>query len=189
MPEPFPWSQLSLQPQITRPPAREQGSGRSEGIDLGITEESRVLTKSSELSAAPRKLQPRTDPRLGFDARLAAGGPRAARSAPRAQPVAEHASQAEVNPLSPPSSFRDAPGLDAGGPNSPGSGPGARLPAVPGRQQRPGPLLPGRGGEAVPCPRGRGYLGGKKERIIFSTSAMGGLPGASRRALGRPRAR
>lgn len=44
-----------------------------------------MLTKSSGLSPAPRKLQPRTDPRLGFDARLAAGGP------PRAQPVAGHA--------------------------------------------------------------------------------------------------
>lgn len=81
-----------------------------------------------------------------------------------------------MNPLSPPASFRDAPGLDAGGPGSPGSEPGV-------------PQLSGRAGEAVPSPRGRGYLGGKKEMVIFSTPAKGGLPGARRGALGSPGAR
>lgn len=70
--------------KLTRPPARGQGSGRLQGTDLGTSEESRVLTKSSGLSPAPRKLQPRTDPGWALlPGWLAAGG----RGLPGARPA------------------------------------------------------------------------------------------------------
>lgn len=86
MPEPFPWSQFSLKPQIIRPQPEDSGRG---GLKAQIWElpESRVLTKSSGLSPAPRKLQLPA----GLGCRAGSGGPQAARSPPRAQPVAGHA--------------------------------------------------------------------------------------------------